>query len=235
VGAWLRAIVRNNCRMRLRAARPQVPLDFDLPGPDTVVDALDRQAVSDWVWHAVGQLSEPLQLAVMLRHFGPRRSYAEIATICGVPVGTVRSRLSEGRRQLLDRLLAHESAARPDSRTLVRERREGLSSVLELAEQARPVARAVTELTHADLVLAGWWGTMPRARPLLRYILRSDAEAGVRERIVDVVASTRFTVMECELASPPWDPTHCPPSVLWVVRMREQRVDAIRLYHPVPA
>jgi proline iminopeptidase len=38
-----------------------------------------------------------------------------------------------------------------------------------------------------------------------------DAEAGVRERVLDVAASTTFTVMDCELISPPWDPTHGGP------------------------
>jgi RNA polymerase sigma-70 factor (ECF subfamily) len=54
-----------------------------------------------------------------------------------------------------------------------------------------------------------------------------DAEAGVRERVVDVSASTRFTVMDCELVSPPWDPTHCPPAVLWVVRMQAERIAGV--------
>ena len=67
------------------------------------------------------------------------------------------------------------------------------------------------------------------------HILRSDTEVGVRERVVDVVASRRFTVMENELISPPWDPTHCPPSVLWLVSMREGRIERIRMHHPVPA
>jgi DNA-directed RNA polymerase specialized sigma24 family protein len=59
VGAWLPAIVRNACRMHLRMARPQVPLDFDVAGTESVEDVLDRHALGDWVWHAIGKLSEP--------------------------------------------------------------------------------------------------------------------------------------------------------------------------------
>ena len=81
--------------------------------------------------------------------------------------------------------------------------------------------------------MAGRWGAVP-SRDLLVHILRSDAADGVGYRVMEVTASRRFTVMECELISPPWDPTHCPPSVLWLVGMREERIDGVRLYHPTP-
>ena len=97
VGPWLRTVVRNVCRMQLRAARPTEPLDDDVPDLHTVEEELDRRALRDWVWHGVAQLSEPLQVVVLLRHFGAQHSYRDIARICGVPVGTVRSRLNEAR------------------------------------------------------------------------------------------------------------------------------------------
>jgi RNA polymerase sigma-70 factor (ECF subfamily) len=110
-----------------------------------------------------------------------------------------------------------------------------LRSLLEAAASGVGLAGAVAGLTRPDVVLAGWWGSVPVARGLLAHILRSDAEDGVRVRVVEVLASARYTVMECELVSPPWHPTHCPPSVLWVVGMRDERIDRIRLYHPLPA
>ncbi len=236
VGGWLRAIARNSGRMELRKARPQVPLDFDVASAETVEGVLDRHAMGDWVWHAIGQLSEPLQLAVVLRHFGGGHSYAEIAAICDVPVGTVRSRLSEARRKLATALLTEADAAHPDAGALVRRRGEGLRALLDAsAERGDDLAATVADLAHTDLELAGWWGTRHHARDLLTHILRSDFEDGVRESVVEVVASERFTLMECDLISPPWDPTHCPPSVLWLLSMRDERIDSVRLYHPTPA
>jgi RNA polymerase sigma factor (sigma-70 family) len=48
-GAWLRAIVRNNCRMVLRGRRPAGPdtLTLTVPGPE---EALEQTALRDWVW-----------------------------------------------------------------------------------------------------------------------------------------------------------------------------------------
>lgn len=86
-------------------------------------------------------------------------------------------------------------------------------------------------MARPDMMMAGWWGAVP-SRELLVHILRGDAEDGVRYRMMEVTASRRFTVMECELISPPWDPTHCPPSALWLVGMHDEHITNIRLHHP---
>ena len=235
VGPWLRAIVRNACRMQVRSARPAAPLDRDIAGVGDAGDAvLDRHALGDWVWHAMGRLSEPLQLVLLLRHFGVGRSYAEIARVCGVPVGTVRSRLNEGRRKLAEVLLAEADAAHGDAGSLSRRRGDRLREMLTASVEGG-LAGVVADLAEPGMVLAGWWGTVPHGRDLLVRILSSDAEAGVRERVLDVSASTRFTVMDCALVSPPWDPTHCPPAVLWLLRMRGERITGVRLCHPAAA
>jgi DNA-directed RNA polymerase specialized sigma24 family protein len=52
VGAWLRTIVRNACRMQFRAVRPVVELQWDVAGGDSAEEVLDRHALRDWVWHA---------------------------------------------------------------------------------------------------------------------------------------------------------------------------------------
>jgi RNA polymerase sigma-70 factor (ECF subfamily) len=231
VGAWLRTVVRNVCRMQLRAARPTEPLDDDVPDLHTVEEELDRRALRDWVWHGVAQLSEPLQVVVLLRHFGAQRSYRDIARICGVPVGTVRSRLNEARRRIAGSLAAEAKAAHDDVGALARRRRHAFDAMLRASLRGDHAA-LVADLARPDMVLSGWWGDVPHGRDLLVRILDMDAAAGVREDIVDVCGTAQLTVMECRLVSPPEDPTHCPPGVLWLVRMRGERIAGVRLCHP---
>jgi RNA polymerase sigma-70 factor (ECF subfamily) len=234
VGAWLRAIVRNGCRMQLRSTRPTSSLSSDVPVRDTAEELLDRHGLRDWVWHAVGRLSEPLQLVVLLRHFGDPRSYVDIAEICGVPVGTVRSRLNEARRRLAGLLLAEAELFHDGVGSLARRREDDLREMLRASIHGG-LAATVAELADPSMTMAGWWGAVPNGRDLLVRILSMDADDGVRERVVDVSASTRVTLMECELVNPPWDPTHCPPRVLWVVTVRDERIRGVRLHHPAPA
>ena len=101
VGGWLYAILRNVCRMRLRMrlreGQGEILLD-ELPchidqrnSEPSTEESIDRLAMRDWVWTAIAQLTEPLRVVAMLRYFASYNSYEEIASICGVPVGTVRT------------------------------------------------------------------------------------------------------------------------------------------------
>jgi RNA polymerase sigma factor (sigma-70 family) len=233
VGAWLRAVVRNACRMQLRSTRPTPPLSSDVPVGDTAEEFLDRHALRDWVWHAVGQLSEPLQLVVLLRHFGEPRSYADIARSAAyrsAPCAAGSARPVDGSPSLLaEAEFFHDGVG-----SLARRREDDLREMLRASIHGG-LAATVAELADPSMTMAGWWGAVPNGRDLLVRILSMDAEDGVLERVVGVSASTRVTLMECELVNPPWDPTHCPPGVLWLVSVRNERIRGVRLYHPVPA
>jgi RNA polymerase sigma-70 factor (ECF subfamily) len=98
---WLFAIARNACvdRSRRRAARPAaVPLEaaerLTAAGPDP------RRAD---VLAAAARLPLPLRRAVLLRDLHGL-AYEEIAELEGIPLGTVRSRIAEGRRRLAGEL-----------------------------------------------------------------------------------------------------------------------------------
>ncbi|MEW9529788.1 RNA polymerase sigma factor [Microbispora sp. NPDC049125] len=100
-GSWLKAIVRNTCRMRLRS---RLPVPVGLPDESIVTggagdpaEVIERQATRDWIWSGLMSLSPTVREVAILRYFTQVNSYQEIARACGVPVGTVRSRLARGR------------------------------------------------------------------------------------------------------------------------------------------
>jgi hypothetical protein len=70
---------------------------------------------------------------------------------------------------------------------------------------------------------------------LLVQIMDSDLAAGVRQRPRQVTAGRRLTLLECDLVSPPWDPEHCPPGVLWLLHLDDDRIRRVRLFHPAAA
>ena len=237
-GAWLRAIVRNACRMRQRAVRSYVidgsvdaTLLSDELSPDEV---LDRHALRDWAWYAMEELSEPLQLVIMLRYFSDVSSYQQIAALCGVPVGTVRSRLNQARQKLSASLLATAGAAHDDATVLAARRRREAGELLAAAERGE-FGAALADSWSADVALAGPPGLAGRGRQILVQAMESDLEAGVRQRLAHLTASRDITIMECDLLSPPWDPEHCPSGVVWLLFLRHDRVVRARLFHPQTA
>ncbi|NEE01122.1 sigma-70 family RNA polymerase sigma factor [Phytoactinopolyspora halotolerans] len=235
VGPWLRAIVRNVCRMQVRG-RTEVPADqLDLlarPAIDSdPAELLDRHAARDWVWRAIEELSPSLRLVTMLRYFTGVTAYEQIAALCGIPVGTVRSRLSQARTKLTDALLATADAAHDDVAALTRTRRAEATEMLRAAERG----------SYAELLAATWstdvettWpdGQRTTGQDQLIRAMYGDVEDGVRYRLAHVVASRGVTILETDLISPPDDPFHCPPGAVWVLALEDRRVRRLRLFHP---
>ena len=114
VRPWLFAIVRNRARdlWRSRKARPSESLDarpeleshLAAPSRDPEQEAAHRERVRR-VWSAIGALSNPHREILVLRDFHDL-TYAEIAGVLDVPVGTVMSRLHAARSALRDRVTA---------------------------------------------------------------------------------------------------------------------------------
>ncbi|HEY3844813.1 MAG TPA: RNA polymerase sigma factor [Acidimicrobiales bacterium] len=75
------------------------------PAPDEVAGPHERQDELDRLQSVLSQVDEKY-LDVLMLFTGPQLSYDEIARALEVPVGTVRSRMSRGRAQLRELLLA---------------------------------------------------------------------------------------------------------------------------------
>ena len=103
---WLFTIARRTVANRLRAeyARPEVELDLDRTDDDDAAERMtDRMAVEAGLGALPAREREVLVLAYL--HDLPLATCAEI---CGVPVGTIKSRLSRARRLLREELIRRE-------------------------------------------------------------------------------------------------------------------------------
>ena len=117
--AWLLTILRNTFINEYRRSRRE-PIAMDL---DAVEPLSARGAVADSdpegdffsrivdgrVLEAVDSLPQAFREVVVLSDM-EGLSYAEVAEALGVPVGTVKSRLFRGRRQLQEELYEHAVA-----------------------------------------------------------------------------------------------------------------------------
>src|SRR5882672_11681577 len=101
-GPWLMRIVANAAtdRRRRRSVRRVEPLDVGLtaggPRPDT---ATERRALNERLRQALAELPERRRMAVVLFDV-EGYSHGEIATVLGIPEGTVRSEVFHARRRL---------------------------------------------------------------------------------------------------------------------------------------
>lgn len=238
IGGWLRAIVRNNCRMQMRSRRavPVAEPEWFLPADDAfgAEALLERTVLRDWVWHAMATLSEKDRLIALLRHFSSIRSYADIATVCGVPVGTVRSRLHHAHRKLATALRATADMAYADASTTTAARTR------EAADAMRATARGdfhqvVRELWWPDTQLIVPTAAVRGDTALAEQTMESDLAAGVRPGPIEVVACDDVLIWEFDLLSLGSDPDHCPPHAVWLQTLDKGRVRSVTLFHTTPS
>ena len=118
--AWLFTILHNTYRnMRRHDGRNPVDVDSEYvdqaPQPAheyTPEQLLTRETLDADLQQALDGLPESFRQAVWLRDV-EEFSYAEIASMIDVPIGTVMSRISRGRRMLYERLAGARTVAPP--------------------------------------------------------------------------------------------------------------------------
>jgi RNA polymerase sigma factor (sigma-70 family) len=237
-GAWLRAIVRNTCRMRLRADRETPglhgldhlrPLDHELSHPERLIE---QHAMRDWIWSAVEALPPRLRLVLMLRHFSGINSYHDIATACEVPVGTVRSRLSQARGKMAEELLTTAAQAHDDASVLTEESRQEAVRTLRASERGT-LPREISERWPAGTEMVGALGRSgEHTHPVS--VMRRILESGVRQRLRHVVASQDITIWEMDVTNPADAVDPCPPNLAWLMFRQQGRVRTLRVVFPEP-
>lgn len=122
---WLFAVVRTTfldalkrrARRDRERERPIAPSDHAAPSDAPLADeGLARAQERERLWRALRQVPVEFRTAVVLYDI-EGHAYDEIAAIEGVPVGTVRSRLSRGREALRRALAAGEADDGPQPGT----------------------------------------------------------------------------------------------------------------------
>lgn len=236
VGAWLRMIVRNASFSLLRATVPTRTVDdLYLPATDAGPEQwLEQNALRDWIWEALEELSPALQMPLVLRHFTTGiTSYEQIANACGVPIGTVRSRLSLGRAKLATALTATADAAHTDAEQRVRASRAEARETLDAAESG-DFGKLLTERWSPEVALLRGNDRVGGGDLLVR-AMDGDIEEGVRQRLAHAIAGRSLVIWEMDILSPADNPEHCPPSVAWLMNLDDVgRVHRLRLFHPRP-
>jgi len=236
-GAWLRSIVRNNCRMLLRARRavPVAAPELLMPS-DAELDpgaAIERAVTRDWVRCAVAALPEPVREVMVLRYFTGSSSYRQIAEICAVPESTVRSRLRDGRRAFGQALREVAAMTHADTRAVAQATRHEAEALIQAGSHG-DLRKVLRDRFHQDALVTRTGQPAGGISELVPMMTETLA-AGVSLRLLEAEASAEIVVWDIEFLNPPDDPRHCPPAMTWLSTMRHGRVQRLRIaYRPTP-
>ena len=136
--AWLLTIVRNTCYTWLKRSRSvQLSVDFDEVVLTKESDEPDPEAShvlkvrAQLINEAIEKLPIEFREVVILREL-EELSYKEIASITGIPIGTVMSRLSRARKRLF---VCLRGVARANSaERVVKHKRPAITTCIDLVQ-----------------------------------------------------------------------------------------------------
>ena len=205
-GAWVCAFAKNCARTLERHYRAAIPdISLDVPDgfkPSEEDDFFAEDEYAD-IHKAVDSLSETIQETIKLHYFEDK-SVAEIAEMLSVPVGTVKWRLSEGRKQLRKGYGIMEKTYNENERLVCRVMRQvealklwGLkNSKNGFEEEYRAVLANVEALEEskeknamlADTLIRGYWWLPGEKKDEVFKRIRKAAEDGHNDDVMMTIA-----------------------------------------------
>lgn len=206
---WVCSIAKNcakNLNQHYRSTLPDLSLDVLLladPSEENSEWQMISEDYSD-LHEAVESLSEKIREAIKLHYF-EEKSLAEIAEILSVPVGTVKWRLSEGRKQLRKGYGIMEKTYNENESIVTRVMRqvEALklwrlkSDTTGFEEEYTAVLHAVEDLENskeksyllADTLLMGYWWLPGEKSGEVFARIKKAAEEGHNDEVMCMVAN----------------------------------------------
>lgn len=211
-GSWVCSIAKNCAVNLVRHYKNAVPdISYELLKNTDLADELDNiadiliQERNDTLHEAVDALSERIREAVKLHYF-EGLSVEEIAKKLDLPTGTVKWRLSEGRRQLRKEYGVMEDSKnvtfvqkvmyqveqlklwglKNDKTGFEKEYRQVLKNVEDLEESTEK------QFMLADVLARGYWWIDKEANEQMFSRIKEAAEKSLNEEIMQFVISKEF-------------------------------------------
>lgn len=232
---WLKRIVMNSCYQLLRSDRyllltEAIPVSDRLI-QDSIESKFEQVAERDRLYTVLSSLPLHLRQTVMLRYLSGYTSYVEIAAITGVPVGTVRSRLSDSKKKLASLLNKQFDPGPHEFRSSLYWNdfyREVCPGIYRHPNLLSDFFNHINE----DLNIVFTSGKTVVGKNIFEESVYDDMEHGSRLATVEsCTTSGDLTLLKVTFENSPEYPWHCPPNSYLTFLRKKGKLTRMRLYH----
>ena len=228
--AWLKSIVYNHCLMELRHRKKNIVILDEYSKEEEVFEEVNcnLETTTEEIKTTLAGLSEILQLTFMLRFFSKNSSYQEIASILGIPVGTVRSRLSESKTKVAS-LITQQDHSEKNNKA---KEMEDFYTYHFLTQYDNVVIRNAL-LDHFDkkVLISLTSGKMTIGSDYVKEQVEFDLKYGTRAKLTEVHSSGNISVLELNNINPPDNPDLCPLTSTFIFVHPKNKVEKAFLHN----
>jgi RNA polymerase sigma-70 factor (ECF subfamily) len=230
---WLKKILVNNCYQQLRRDRSvelsDVVMNKEIFTESSIQMQLEKMTDQWRMFDSLRELSEELRICILLRYFTELNSYDAIALVLGIPIGTVRSRLSAAREKLINNFNKN-----PDSTdAALKEGASWSGYYLDLYRKFYDDMNARKELFdhhHKDLNLRFTSGKTAKGRKLVEKEIDDDLFFGSRFQVREVISSGNISVVEGMNVNHIRYPDRCAPMTTMVLFRKDEQINTLHIF-----
>lgn len=234
-GGWIKKIVMHTCYRALQ--KNQFPKRSDHLSPETdtywtdeINHKFDQLATQSRLYTALAELPDVLRSTLLLRYFSGFQSYEEIAAILCVPVGTVRSRLSQAKLKLTDYWQKHSDPSEISFKEA--DEWNGFYYALYGGMHAHDVCKnKLIDHLHQQVRIVLSTGSSHTGGGLLENMVEEDRQVGSWLKPITVLSSGTISIIEATHFNSPEHSDHCPTTSVAVLYRDQGKVSQMYL-HP---
>lgn len=194
------------------------------------LDKLELQSKRMKVQDGLSRLSENLQIVLLLRYFSDWNSYEQISAVLNIPVGTVRSRLSQARLKITEnwktRSGENDMALRESAEWSHMYRQYFVNVHVDMQYRERLINHF-----QNDLQVVFTSGRRVSGKSHIEKLIEEDMRFGSRFSDIQVVGSRTITIVETKNINSSVYPDHCPENSVFVLYRNKNKVGKIHLYN----
>jgi len=233
---WLRSIVKRASWQTINNSSKNISLDTESLSTSALEyefeSSVEAQLEAASVMDCIHSLSDTLRPTVLLRYISSRSEYTDISTILGIPVGTVRSRLNEAKKQL--RKLWDAGAGIDLPEQLRREAEEWNAFYREHWDgiyNNQIIRNSFFDHFIPDLKLHFTSGKSMMGRPLIEKEINDDLYYGSRFQAQSFVNIGNIGIIEGIAVNSTEYPDRCPPFMTLVVKRNTSKAIELNIHN----
>lgn len=232
-GGWLKKILTRTCYHSFhKKSLPPIPtaLAGTSPGEEEINQKLEQADTLHRLYTTLAHLPETLHSTLLLRYFSGFRSYDEIAIILGIPVGTVRSRLSQAKAKLAG---LWQQAGDPCSNILKRneEWNAFYHSTFMALHHHDSYKRRFMDHLQKDLFIMFDKKKTGHGSRLIDHEIHEDRRFGSWFEPINIFSSGNISIVEVKHFNSPEHPDHCPSGSVFVLYRDKAKIDRMHFHH----